>query len=355
MPSATIIEAVGLAIFVIVCTVLWLYRCKLFGTGCGSPSPSPNSTSPSPSPNSTSLSPSPSTFPSTSPSLSPSPSPDSTSLSPSPSTFPSTSLSPSPSTFPSTSLSPSPSTFLSPSPRISPSPFLSPSPRISPSPFLSPSPSPSPARPSPSPSPSPARPSPSPSPSPVRPSPSPSPSPARPSPSPSPVRPSPSPSPVRPSTGPAIGTYNDPIYGASIIISTGRTIQLIDPRQVYGSAVSGTMINITPTSFQVPDRPPFTYDTNTITYYDTVFTFSPCPLTCTDSDLILARNYYNNRSGYAGIYTMEPTGGTKSSDTTCLINYNWRNLTNFAIGTDTQIFTYGGTGCSKDVISITRP
>ena len=251
MSSAIIIGAVGFSVLVTICLVLWLFKCKLFGTDCGSPgSASPGSTSPgSTSPGSTSPG---------------STSPGSTSLG---STSPG-------------SASPGSTSPGSTSPGST--------------------------------------------------------------------------SPGSTRLGPAIGTYNEPNYGASIIIDAGGRIQLMDPNHIYGSTVSDTMINITSTSFQVPNRPAFTYDTNKITYAGDDFTLSTCPLTCTGSDLTLAQNYYNNSSVFAGTFTMEPNGGTKSSDTTCLINYNWRNLNTFATDTDTQIFTYG-TGCSKDVISITRP
>jgi hypothetical protein len=49
---------------------------------------------------------------------------------------------------------------------------------------------------------------------------------------------------------------------------------------------------------------------------------------------------------------MQPTGATKTSDTTCNIEYDWTRTSDSATGHDVRQFTYG-TGCNKDVTSFT--
>jgi hypothetical protein len=79
-----------------------------------------------------------------------------------------------------------------------------------------------------------------------------------------------------------------------------------------------------------------------------------CPLTCTGLDLDLAKNYYepNSVRVFGQAYTMVPTGATKTSDTTCNIEYDWTRTSDSATGHDVRQFTYG-TGCNKVVSSFT--
>ena len=76
-----------------------------------------------------------------------------------------------------------------------------------------------------------------------------------------------------------------------------------------------------------------------------------CPLTCSGSDLTLAKNYFDTQGVWHGVYTMTPNRGTKVDDNTCDVNYTYNQINGSDTGIDYRRFTYGS-GCGKTVTAI---
>jgi hypothetical protein len=97
-----------------------------------------------------------------------------------------------------------------------------------------------------------------------------------------------------------------------------------------------------------------TFDRTSLTDSNGIRYILQCPLTCTGSDLDLARNYYASNSVrvFGQAYTMVPTSATKTSDTICHIEYDYTRTSDYVTGHDRRDFTYG-LGCNKVVSSFT--
>jgi hypothetical protein len=77
---------------------------------------------------------------------------------------------------------------------------------------------------------------------------------------------------------------------------------------------------------------------------------SSCPLTCTDSDLTLAKNHYDTKGQWRGVYRMTPNRANKVGSNQCDVNYTYRAIIGTASGIDYRRFTYSDpTSCTKSV------